>query len=406
MRRPLTAAALLTTAGVLALLFASAAPAPAPKVVFWHYLASQSAINMLDKFAAEFNKSQSRVEIVPQGIGDPKTLAVKTVASLRAGGLPTMMLADNIFFNRLAIGGQLRQLDDLTAELPAGTANDFYPSLWNYGSIGGKRYGLPWAASTLVLYYNADALRARNMAPPRSWDDFAKAAKALTSRSAKGAIFITDLWFFQSLVTSRGGTLFTPDNKPLFNGPDSVEALNFLSGLAKAGYLTPRTLDELPRAASDFLFTKALMVVGPTSAFPLAEENSFAFKIGAVALPGRTVSGEGQVVIFRTADPALQRGAFDFWQYLMRPENLSRWVKESYYLPARRSVTASLADFIKSQPVMEQGLIALDRSISFPHAAELNEWQLVLDAALERALKGASEPARALEEAQRASVAK
>ena len=380
---------------------AFAAPAGPVKISFWHYLPTRAAYDALDAFATEYNRSQTKYVVSAVGQGDPKTEAVKIVAALRGNNVPTMALVDNAFFNRLAVGDQALALDKLTATLPAAVLQDYYPAVWQYGEVNGHRYGLPWAASALLLYYNVDALKSRGLSAPKTWDELAKTAKLISSRASKGLIWILDMWPFATLVEGRGGHLFK-NGQPNFNSPDALDGLKYLADLNKANALLPRSYNELSLAGIDFLRTRGQMVVGTTSVFPAAKEYSYAIKIGAVALPGKGVSGEGQIVILDKTDPEAQKGAWEFWQFLNRPENLARWVKASFYLPTRRSVTTALGDFVTNNVVLSQGLIALERSEGYPHAAELNEWELTLNTALERVLKGNDDPVKVMEDAQRA----
>ena len=398
---------LKTLLPALVLALAGLAQAAPARVSFWHYVGTDAPTKALRDLAAEFNKSQDRSEVVIQQIGDYQSMTVRLVASLRSGGqgAPTMAMVDNAFFTRMALGGQLAPLDELVKDLPKATVDDFYPVLWQYGIAGGKRYGLPWAASTLLLYYNADALRARGLKPPTTWDEFARTARALTGRGTKGAVFVTDAWIFTSVIASRGGSLLTEDEKPDFAGEGAVGTLRFLQDMVKAGTLIPRSLDEVNLAVLDFLRTKAFMVVAPSSAFPIARQNSIGFRPGAVALPGRTLAGEAQLVVLKGADAAQQKGAVEFWQFLTRPENIARWVRASSYLPARRGAAKLLEEHIAGAPEIAAGMAALERAYNLPRLLEFQDWRTHLEDALERSLKGGVDPLKALQEAQRLSVA-
>ena len=384
-----------------------AARAAPQKLVFWHYLGPDSGGNFLAAMAQDFNRSQSKFEIVPQEVGDYQAMQVKVVSSLRSGGLPAMAMVDNAFFTRLALGGQLADLTDHLASQPASVTADFYPVLWEYGGVktGGQtaRYGLPLVASTQIIFYNEDALRAKNISPPRNWDEFAKAAKALSSRAAKGAILLTDAWTYGSLVASRGGNLLTADGKPDFDNPVSVDTLRYLSDLVKSGAGVPRTWGEVSFAVVDFLRTKAFMVIAPSSAYPLATRYSYAFKIGAVAFPGRNIAGEAQLVVFKNVPSDAQRAMTEYWQYVTKPDNLARFSKETFYLPVRRSAVKLMGDAAQ-HPAMRASLETIERSYNLPHLIEFQDWRRELEAQLERSLKGGVDPAKALAEAQRAAL--
>jgi sn-glycerol 3-phosphate transport system substrate-binding protein len=389
--------------GLTVAVLATASANSPSKITFWHYFGDAPSGTVLTALAEEFNKSQTKYEIDPQAVGSYKDLQVKTIAALRGGGLPTMAIVDNAFFTRLALGGQLEPLNGLIDALPKATVQDFYPTAWDYGDVKDQRLGLPWVASSLLVFYNANAFRAKGLNPPRTWDDFNKAARALSSRAAKGAIMLTDGWVFGSMVSSRGGNILSKDNKPDFTGSGALGTLQFLFDLSKAGALIPRTFSEINIGVIDFLRTKAFMVVLPSSAYQLTKPYAFAFEFGAVALPGKTLAGEAQTVVFKNAPPEAQRGAFEFWQYLTRPENIARFSKEAYYVPVRRSAVQLMGEFATTG-IMKEAISGFERAYNPPHLIEYQDWRRALEDQLELSLKGGVEPAKALAEAQRQAL--
>lgn len=384
--------------------FGNALAAPT-KITFWHYLGQETGSSVLDQFATDFNKSQNKYAIDPEYIGDFKTIQIKVTAALRAGGLPGMAMVDNAFFSTLALTKPsiLENMNEQVASLPKGTTQDFFPTFWDNGNVSGARLGLPWASSTLLLFYNADAFRAKGLTPPKSWDEFATAAKALTNRTSKGAIFFTDAWIFGSMVSSRGGNLLGSDNLPTFDEATTISTLQFIKDLTPK-YAIIRTFGQANFAVVDFLRTKAFMVVVPTSAYPFLP-SSAPFQVGAVALPGKTIAGETQLVTFKSNSSEQNKGAFEFWQYLTKPENIVKFDKQSYYLPVRKSAVKLLGDFA-SNPVMKAGLEALERSYNLPHLIDFQDWRAILEGQLERCLIGGADAKASMLEAQRLSVKK
>jgi sn-glycerol 3-phosphate transport system substrate-binding protein len=144
-------------------------------------------------------------------------------------------------------------------------------------------------------------------------------------------------------------------------------------------------------------------VVVPSSAWRVAYESTFAFPIGAVPLPGRSLAGEAQLVIFKDSPDAAKRGAFEFWQFLMRPENIARWVENSAFLPVRRSAIKLLSPETQQSPPIRAGLEALERSYNLPRSAAFQDWRRFLEESLEKALKGNLDAQKALNEAQKRS---
>jgi sn-glycerol 3-phosphate transport system substrate-binding protein len=396
---------MLTTLALGAVaLMASLSNAAAPvKVTVWHYLAPESGGDLIKNFAQEFNASQSKYTVQIVDAGDYKTIQVKLINALRSGGVPSMTMVDNAFFTRLALGGSLEALDMRVDALPKSFVEDFNPVLWAYGDVKGQRFGLPWASSTLVNMYNADAFKQKNLPMPRSWDDYAKAAKTLTSRSSKGAAFFVDAWIFASMVSSRGGDILADNNRPDFNNPSSQQTLQWMYDLVRSGNALVRNYSEANFAILDWVRTKTFLVTIPTSVYPFVK-NLVPFQIGAMPMPGKTLAGESQMVIPKAATDAERDGAFEFWNFLVKPENLMRFSKQGYYLPIRSSAARQLGDFA-NDPVMKAGLEALKNSYNPPHLIEYQTWRTILESQLERSLKGGVDPKAALLEAQRQSLA-
>ncbi len=393
--------AFFSLAALTVLLSVSNAAAPV-KITVWQYLSPETGSDLLRTFAQEYNKSQSKYAVEIVDAGDFKTIQVKLINALRSGGAPSMTMVDNAFFTRLALGGSLEALNANVETLPKATVQDIYPVLWQYGDVDGQRLGLPWAESTLVNVYNADAFRQKNLPAPRSWDDFAKAAKALTSRTSKGAAFFIDAWIFASMVSSRGGDILSVDDKPDFANAASQQTLQWMYDLTKGGNALIRNYSEANFAVLDWVRTKTFLVTIPTSVFPFVK-NNLPFQVGATPMPGKTLAGESQFVIPKAASDAERDGAFEFWQYLIRPENGARLSKQSYHLPLRRSTTKLIGDFA-NDPIMKAGLEALQTAYNPPHLIEYQAWRTILESQIERSLKGGTDPKAALLEAQRQAL--
>jgi multiple sugar transport system substrate-binding protein len=74
-------------------------------------------------------------------------------------------------------GGVLMDISDVAAKLPAGNSKSLY-------LLDGKSYGVPYRQDSWILYYNKDLFDKAGVAYPDgtwTWDDYVKAAKALTT---------------------------------------------------------------------------------------------------------------------------------------------------------------------------------------------------------------------------------
>ena len=366
------------------------------KVTFWHYVSAPQPSKELESQVAAFNASQNKYLIDAVAVGTYQDTNIKLVAALRSNNAPSMAMVDNVFFTRLAAGNQLAALNSLL-ELPASVQADLVPVAWNYGQINSQRLGLPWATSSLLLFYNSEALKGKGVSPPKTWAEFAIASKKLTARGSKGAVFVIDAWAFGSLVTGLGGNIFDAKGIPDFDGPASLEGVRFLLDLQKVGALSVRSYSEAEAGIIDFLRTKTFFAIAPSDVYASLKQYSTAFNLGAVTLPGRSIAGEAQLVAFKGSSPEEQRGVSEFWKFLIKTDNQERWSKASYYLPVRKSVTVNPDE----RGLIAEGRLGLERAFNFPQRGEMQEWRRIIEDALERILKGGADPILALGEAQK-----
>ncbi|WP_135257141.1 ABC transporter substrate-binding protein [Thermus caldilimi] len=378
------------------------------EVSFWHAMDGPAG-RLLATFAQEFNARQGLYRVVPQYAGDYRDAETKLVAALRTGAQPVLFQAEISFFPRLVGEGRALALDPYL-NLDKAFVDDLFEPAWNYGVMEERRYGLPLNTSTPVLFYNLDAFRAKGLKAPRNWKEFEEVAKALTSRQAKGFIFVTDpqAWLFEAMVTSRGGSL-VKDGKPNFASKEALEALEMLWRLNRAGALSARSMAEATFAQLDFVRTKGMMVMASIANWPAAENYSFAFTLGVAPVPrepgGKVPLGGAQLVVLKGASEAQVRGALEFWRYLMEPQNVARWVQASYYVPVRKSALPLLEGFYRENPFRKVAFEQIAHAQERPRIPQFSAWASLLAEALEKSLKGGIPPQKALEEAQRKAEA-
>ncbi len=382
-------------------------PAFAQTVIeFWH--SQDSTVETIEALAAAFNQSQSDYQVLPRYAGSYDEAAFKLIAAYSAGNQPVLFDAELTVFPRLVEEGTVLNLDDLTAALPADFIADFYPALWNYGDLGG-RYGLPWNMSVTMLFYNATAFKQRGIAtPPLNWAEFEAAAKHLTTRQTKGYIGVNIAFIFEMMVSTRGGQIVTDNGKPNFDSPEAIEALTMLQRLAKERAMIVRSFAELDVALLDFVRTKGMMSFASFAFLPQGQRYAIAFELGVAPVPAG-VSGAAplmgaQLVVIKGASEAQRQGAFAFWQFLTRAENIKTWVEASYFLPVRRAALPLLEPWYNEDPARRISLEQLEQAVPRPRIGSYAVWQSYLQEALDKALKAGVDPATALAEAQRRAL--
>jgi multiple sugar transport system substrate-binding protein len=150
-------------------------------------------------------------------------------------------------------------LEDLTPRVAADTAikaNDIAPFFRDFSQqYNGKTYMLTLDGDFHMVYYRTDVLKDAGVEPPKTWDDYVAAAKALNGkdmngdgtpdygsciskkRNAQAYWFITAIAgsMLQSKGTSQGAFFNTADMSPLIDNEAFGKALDILAETTKYG---------------------------------------------------------------------------------------------------------------------------------------------------------------------------
>lgn len=106
-------------------------------------------------------------------------------------------------------------------------------------SRDGNLYAFPDRGGMLLLYYNKDMFDAAGLEYPSgdwTWEDFLKAAQALTIREGDDVVqygFAAGGWWpwWMSFVYQNGGRILDENGKPVVNSPETIEAIEFYNDL-------------------------------------------------------------------------------------------------------------------------------------------------------------------------------
>lgn len=139
--------------------------------------------------------------------------------------------------------GAVSAVDDVVADWEtSGALADFLPGTVDRLRFDDHHVALPWAIDIRIPYYRKDLFEAAGIEPPTTWEEFAAAAKALTTGEQYGLVSAGDtlgthyMYFF---ILGNGGGLFTPERATNLMDERNVEALTFFSDLVKAGSVHP-----------------------------------------------------------------------------------------------------------------------------------------------------------------------
>lgn len=187
----------------------------------------------LDLFQAENPNINVEIVYIPSDYA-------QKVQTMIAGGTPPdiMQLAEDVhgYSSKgqvLSLTPYLEQYDvDLDARYGGSGLVEAY-------SWGEDLYAMPDRGGALIMYYNKDMFDAAGIDYPTqawTWDDFLKAAEAMTIREGGDVVqygFAAGDWWpwWMSFIYQNGGRLIDENGNPTVNTPEVVEALEFYTDL-------------------------------------------------------------------------------------------------------------------------------------------------------------------------------
>ncbi|BBK37165.1 ABC transporter substrate-binding protein [Allostella sp. ATCC 35155] len=217
-------------------------------------------------------------------------------------------------------------------------------SMMALGTFGGKPYGLAFAVSTPIIYFNEDLVRKAGGDPgkfPNTWEgifDLAKKIEALGNDTVGlyHSWTITGNWMWQALVMSYGGTMMSPDEKKVaFDGPGGQQAIDLLGRMVTDAKM-PNLAHEAARQS--FFAGKVGIWTESTSLLRVADDGvggKFKWRTAVFPVPaadGRLPTGGNAALMF-AATPEKQKGAWAFMKFISGADGATIMVKGTGYMP-------------------------------------------------------------------------
>ncbi|MBQ1098768.1 extracellular solute-binding protein [Streptomyces sp. b94] len=248
---------------------------------------------------------------------------------------------------------------------------DFVSQLAGAGQVNGVQYGLPFAASTRVLFYNKTLFEEAGATPPKSWDDLADAAEALKAKGVKYPYALplgaeeAQAETMQWMLSGGGG--YTDDvGTYSVDSPQNVTTFTWLRDeLVGEGLTGPVAPGELDRADAFAAFANGDvgMLNGHPSLMKMASDKGVEY--GMVTTPG--IDGESRntlgVTDWMTAfkENGHQEEIGDFLNFVYSDENVLDFSREYDLLPVTTSasqVMSTAAEDKKLKPFLDELLLS------------------------------------------------
>jgi multiple sugar transport system substrate-binding protein len=357
----------------------------------------------LQSFVKDFESANPGAKVKVTAV--PWEAAHDKISSAIAGGkTPDVSLIGTTWMGEFAKSGGLEPT-------PKGLVdqNAFYPGGWKSTVVGDTSYGVPWYVETRVLYYRTDlAKKAGWDHAPKTWDELQKFAADLKKAGVKYPVSLQPgqtgswqsvlpfAWSNGAQVANAAGTDYTIDS------PEMTEALDYYKSFFDKGYSQTRMLDPGELENGFAKGTYGSFISGPwhiglvEDAGLTPDKYTVAPLPGKDSSPGTSFTGGGDLAVFK--DAKNRDGAWKLVKWLSQPPTQQKWYETLKDLPAVKGAwqSGTLADDPQLQVFGSQ----LDKAEAPPAVPTWEQVAAVIDANVEKAVKGKMPPKEAVADMQ------
>lgn len=279
-------------------------------------------------------------------------------------------------YSDFAAQGRLYSADEL---LPIRAEANFLPPLAEAGEVNDTLYGLPFVASSRLLFYNKELFEKAGAKPPKTWSDLKDAAKAL---KRQGVLYPYALPLgpeeahAEALIweLSNGGGYTDSSGGYNIASQQNTQTFRWIKdNLVTPGLTGPTPPAQLNRqdAFNAFLHGDVGMLNGYPSL--LNEAKAKGMKVGTLTMPVSDTLGDGQtppsvgvadwMMAFKHDGNRELVGSFVNFVY--EDKNLSEFARRYHLLPSTISATQTSQE-ATADPSAGQFLNALRSAQLYP----------------------------------------
>lgn len=274
-------------------------------------------------------------------------------------------------------------LDKFISSDPTFSAEGYIPAMLGTSKVNGIQYGLPFAISTPIAYYNVDLLAKAGWDVnklPSTWSEVIKASQMVNSLGSDvTGMFIHwqigGSYIWQSLLADYGGSLLDKNGVTIgFNNKSGLASLELLRDFSTKAKMPNYTREQGRQA-----FTSGQVAMQFSSSAELTlvtRQVGSKFTLRTGPFPSNRadapiVSG-GATAMMLTKDPSKQKAAWRYMRYVTGAQGQTTMVKSTGYNPSSKVAIDSpayLAGYYAENVNARTSLDQLSRAapwLSFP----------------------------------------
>lgn len=343
----------LLIGAVTALSLAGAAQAAPKEINFWHAMGGQLG-EITDKFAADFNASQSEYQINAIYKGDYTETMTSAVAAFRAGeqphivqvfevGTATMIAAEG----KGAVYPVYKLMADSGVEFDQ---DDYLPAVVSYYTDTENRLlSLPFNSSTPVMWYNKTKLDELGIAVPTTWDEVEEAARTAKAAGVEAPLSFGwqswtqietySAWHDIPMGTEENG-FGGLDTEFTFNNDAVVNHIQRIADMGKEGLF--KYGGRRGDSRGMFVNGESILWINSSAYYGGFKKDITDWEFGQAMLPLDTavadepqnsIIGGATLWVLNGHDQGDYKGVAEFFKFISAPEQQAYWHQQTGYVP-------------------------------------------------------------------------
>ncbi|WP_137388975.1 ABC transporter substrate-binding protein [Rhodoligotrophos defluvii] len=311
--------------------------------------------------------------------------------------------------------GQVVALDEFLAEEGEGWVEKNYePAMLKLGQADGKQYGMPFNASTPVIFFNGDLVKQAGGDPenfPTNWNDLVALGAKIKAlgNGVDGMAYDVhawpDDWLWRALIMQQGEPIMNGDGKTVaFGAQSGLEALKLARRFVTEGGMQLRDFEQ---SRQQFAAGKIGILFSSTNgARAFSDLVGDRFDLRSAVYPVAdttkgTVPTGGNAAMILAKDPAKQKAAWEYIKFAAGPEGQTIAVLGSGYMPTNKAALAPeyLGEFYKKHPNWQTSMNQVSRAApwgGYPGHNGVKIWRMQRDL-IGAVMRGDMAPEEALE---------
>ena len=263
-----------------------------------------------------------------------------------------------------------RSLEPFIAAEEDFARDGYHEAMLSIGTFDGEVYGLPFAVSLPVGYYNMDLMGLIGVTEqsqlPTTWDEVIDMCGQLREAGVDNPLFwgwnITGNWFLQALMWSQGTPILDGNDFQL-DTPEGLVALETMNDLFEGCNMQNLSVSE---AATPFSAGNVAMYYWSTSSVGSIERSMGDFEMMTNEYPGIDGTPQGlpagglAAMLTSTGSEEEVQAAWTFIKFITSGQGAAAVAETTGYMPPNRAANALLADFYVDNPNKETAVRQAD----------------------------------------------